>query len=470
VVEPAIRLDRESVGDPGTLRTGLAWRGGGILATADVEKSRDTRARLHAGLEFTPHPLFALRAGMDGRTLTAGAGIRWAGRGFDYVFENPELGPVHRLGVSFPFGRTVLESRQAAERAEGEMLQTRLAEAFQKQEHERVQALLARAETARALAHFDEAFEVLATVLTLEPDQPEALALDARCQRENAATLETSGEFTAAAAAYARMLTRFPADTAAVAAETRCRDQSDRRAARTQSLRRQFALAMDAFGGDDLAAARQGFAAVLRSAPADTDAAAMLRRTEVAIARRADNLLREARRSLAAGRLEEAGGLIEQVATLDRHADGLPQAAAALTQARGNATVRPADPATLAPAVGAGGSAVARPASGSRNAREVDDLNRRALTAMKEKRSDDALRYWELVWSADPGYPRVVDYLKREYLMRGLEAFAAGRLDDAVGYWEKALQVDPNDERARGYLARALKQRARTQEILGAAR
>jgi tetratricopeptide (TPR) repeat protein len=89
------------------------------------------------------------------------------------------------------------------------------------------------------------------------------------------------------------------------------------------------------------------------------------------------------------------------------------------------------------------------------------------MDAMKEHRSDEALRYWELVWSADPSYQRVGEYLKREYLMRGMESFAAGRLDEAVGFWEHALQVDPTDERALGYLARAQKQLARTREILG---
>ena len=98
---------------------------------------------------------------------------------------------------------------------------------------------------------------------------------------------------------------------------------------------------------------------------------------------------------------------------------------------------------------------------------ELDVLYRRGLDAMHEQKSDEALRYWEMVWSEAHDFQQVADHLKREYLTRGMEAFAAGRLQDAVSFWEKAIQVDPKDQRARGYLDRAQKQLERTRAILG---
>jgi tetratricopeptide (TPR) repeat protein len=100
-------------------------------------------------------------------------------------------------------------------------------------------------------------------------------------------------------------------------------------------------------------------------------------------------------------------------------------------------------------------------------AKELDLLYRRGLSAMQERRSDEALRLWEVVWAADPRYGRVAEYLKRECLTRGMEAFAAGRLDEAAGFWRRALRVDPNDQRAIAYLQRAQQQLSRTREILG---
>ena len=82
---------------------------------------------------------------------------------------------------------------------------------------------------------------------------------------------------------------------------------------------------------------------------------------------------------------------------------------------------------------------------------------------MAAHQPDDAMRYWEFVWSMSPGYEHVADYLKREYLLRGMELFSAGKLDDAAEMWRKALKVDPNDARANAYLARVteLKNRSR---------
>jgi Flp pilus assembly protein TadD len=64
----------------------------------------------------------------------------------------------------------------------------------------------------------------------------------------------------------------------------------------------------------------------------------------------------------------------------------------------------------------------------------------------------------------------VAEYLKREYLTRGMEHFAAGRVEEAMSHWQKALAIDPADERARGYMARAQTQVARMRELTGGPR
>ncbi len=92
---------------------------------------------------------------------------------------------------------------------------------------------------------------------------------------------------------------------------------------------------------------------------------------------------------------------------------------------------------------------------------------KRGVEALEAGRSDEALRYWELVWSIRPGYQRVDQFLKREYLTRGMEHFAAGRLFEAVTMWERALQVDPKDPRTLAYLARAHEQLERARAIGG---
>ena len=463
LIEPSIRLDEASVPDPSVVRTGLAYRSRWSQTAIELEHPRGVGTRLRFGTEFTPHAMLSLRGGWNGRGSVFGAGVRWQSLALDYAFEDAGVGTIHRIGVTLATGHTVAESRAAALRTDEERIQARLTEAFDQIQRERVDSLLARAEAARAAERYDDALDVLGAVATLAPGEPRALDLERRCLRESAARLERSGDFTAAALAYGRVLAKDPADSLALAARARCRAESDRRSARTSEIRDRFAQALDAFAANDLAAARSGFLAILAVQPADQEASAMLRRTEQAIARQTDVLVREARRAMDAGRLAEADQKLAQARALDPRAEGLSVATLALTQARQLAL---APPKTPPPAPDAAPHRPARPRP-TLSRRELDALYRRGLEAMEQHRPDDALRYWEIVWSADSTYARVGEYLKREYLMRGMNSFAAGRLEEAVALWEKVLAVDPDDARAKGYIARAEKQLARTRELLG---
>jgi tetratricopeptide (TPR) repeat protein len=474
-VEPSIRLDRESVPDPMSVRAGLAWHGpvgfGRALAEVDLDKARNVAPQVHAGLEYQLHAAAALRAGWSNGHLTAGTGLRWRDLALDYAFEDGTLASAHRVGVTFFFGSTVEQSRLAARRAEDEAIQRRLAEGFRQRQAEQVTALLRRAEEAMQAGRYDDALEALATVTTLEPAEPRAATLERACLLDKARELETAGEFARAAMTYERALAGAVKDSAAVAGAERCRLESDRRAQRSSQVRQRFAAAMDAFAAEDLAAARAGFAQVLKQDSTDAEALEMARRTEAAIRRRVTTLVGQAQRLIRAGLSAEAASLLDEAAALDANAPLLAQARAALTRAKQSAAA-PRAAAAPSPAGGSAGVAgttrTLAPANPHLDDGQVEDLYQRGLTSLKAQRTDDAVRYWELVWSARPGYRGVGEFLKREYLARGMESFASGRLEEASGLWEKVLQIDPGDVRARGYLVRAQKQLERSRDILSA--
>jgi tetratricopeptide (TPR) repeat protein len=169
----------------------------------------------------------------------------------------------------------------------------------------------------------------------------------------------------------------------------------------------------------------------------------------------------EADRLLQDGHAAEAAPLLEQAASLDDRAPGLAAARAALARARQEGGRTTPSSATIAP------SARSPAAAPGLDDREAERLYREGQAALAQGRTDDAVRYFELVWSSRPNYRQVRECLKREYLTRGMGAFAAGQLQEAVTQWERALAVDPQDEHAQGYLARARKQIARGREILG---
>ena len=422
--QPSLRLDRESVPDPTTFQSGIAVRrllagNASLLATLDVEQPRSLDPRVHAGAEVRFGPMLAMRAGLDRGRLTAGTALEWQGLAFEYGWEDRDFGSRQHVGLTRAFGPTVDQSRLAAREKTERDVQGRLDAAYADRNTQQIADLLARAEAARDGGRFDEALDLLTTIATLDSGNVAARALESRTQREKGAQLETAGDLTGAILAYGRAHQIDPSDEAAAAAEARLTAESEKRTARSAERRRRYDEAFAQFLAGKFAQARDGFAAVLEAEPSDTDARAMLARTEQALAR---------------ARVAE----------------------------------RPAPPATpvQAPRTREPAPAASESAPLSREQqRLVADLYRRGVAAMEARRPAEAVRYWEAVWAIRPGYERVDEYLLREYLVRGLEAYAAGRLDEATATWEKAVRVAPDDARARAYLARAREQIRHAREL-----
>jgi tetratricopeptide (TPR) repeat protein len=463
VIEPTIRLDQESVPDPASLRMGLAVEpplgSVGVLASLDVEKTRGVSPRLHLGLELEPHPLLALRAGLDQGALTAGTSVRFRDAELVYAFEDAAVGPTHRAGLTWRFGASTDEARAKNDHESEERFAARLAESERRRDAERLENLLAQAEAARARADLDEAAALTATARALDPNDPRGSALEARILGDKGRALEVAGDPAGAAVAYTQALALARQDTALAAARDRSRAASDAKAVRSAEVRRQFTAALDAFAADQLVTARTGFAAILAVNPADAEARTMLSRVERAISIRTQDLMRRADVLARAGLLDDAAATLGHARDLDPRAPGLASAEAELERRRAASHV-PAPAPTPRP------SPTPAPLTPQQE-RELAGLYRRGVAAFEGGRSDEALRYWELVWSIRPGYQRVDEYLEREYLTRGLDHFAAGRLEEAVAMWERALQVDPKDPRALAYLARAREQLERARAIGG---
>jgi tetratricopeptide (TPR) repeat protein len=472
-VEPKIRLEDDNVPDPTGVRLGAAmhipfFSDRNLLASVDVEKTRDMNARYHLGLELVAHPLLAIRLGVNDGMLASGAGVNWHGVSIDYTYEDAPLGGVHSVGASFNFGRTVEQSRTAAMHAREAEMQARLAEAFEKRQGERVVDLLQRAATAQRAGNYNEALRLIAVARTLDPDNIDAHLGEAVCLRKLAQRQEEEGDYASAAITYSRVLSLTPNDADASTGYDRCRLASDRQAARSQELRARFASALDAFGTGDLAAAREGFSSILRDAPGDEEAAAMLQRTEDAIGHRVDAAVGDASRLIDWGVLDEAEAALAEARGLRPDDPGVRAASERLTAALAQRDAAARNRRQAAGAAAATDSSVAAAVGlTDEQRRQAEQMYERGVAAMNADRKQEAIKYFELVWSIDPEHGGAVAYLKREYLMQGMEFFADGRLNEAVAVWEEALRVDPDDERVHGYLTRAREQMARTRQILG---
>lgn len=473
LVSPTIRLDESEVSDPTEFRIGAAWEhplGGGrsVRVATDLVAAQRTDVAPRAGAEVVPHPMVALRGGWNGESVTAGAGVRWRTNSFDYAFEDNPIEVVHRFGVTLAFGPSVGERRAADRLAEEAAIRERLDRLFVEREEERLAELLDRGRTLLAEGRSDEAADAAAGARALRPDDARAVRLEAECLAAQAAAREGRGELADAMILYARAVALAPDDAGLVAAATRCREASDLREERDARVRALHGEALDAFAAGDYRRSRDRLHTLLEVSPDDADGRTLLVRAEAAIALRVGDLVQQARDASAEGRYDDAEARLDAARSLDPGAAAVATAAERLRRAVRDAEARAR--ATRDGERDAPSPAPAPPAVSRKKQREIADLYLRGVEAAEAGQAEDAIRYWELVWSADPAYEQVAAFLKREYLLRGLDAFSRGRLDDAIDLWERARTVDPTDERTLGYLARAREQSDRSRQILGGSR
>ena len=471
LVEPSLRLDQESVSDPMATRLGMAYRhpfgspDRVLTAAVDVESSRQRDLNVFAGLEFRVMPALSLRAGMREGSPTLGTQLQWRDIALDYVFENTALEAVHRFGISVSFGGTIDDARQKAEQREEERLESRLGSAFAQRQRKQTEQLIRNAETAFAGRRYDEALELLSVAAVVSPDDTTTRPLRMRCLLAKANDEEGRASFAEAAVTYGQAVTLDPENVDAVQGSERCRAESKRLAARSESIQAQFSKGLDAFTTGDLLLARSIFKNIQASQPSDGEAAKMLDRTEAAIDHRVEELQTQARGFIRAGLYSDAEVALAEAARLDPDSRAVEATRATLATARSEARRVPSTPATA----GAEPAPSAAPVRLTPRQREdMEKFYQNGVNALKDGRTADAIRYWDWVYSLDPNYRNVKEYLKREHHLLGIQAFSEGRLVEAVGFWETALKIDPEDAKTRAYLDRARQQLERSRAVTGA--
>ena len=406
VVQPSIRLDQESVHDPSVIRTGFSYQHPSIAGRP---------ALFTLDLEKSRAVTTKVHAGLEVRVhpllgirtgINGGrlaAGMAVAWR--DFV-------------VDYAFGDGDLSSvhRVGISRSLGRTLA---------QQREAA----SRAQEADIQAKLDEAFQIRQT------QQLEDLLARAKAA-------QADSDFDKALEVLATIAILYPGQLEARALEALCHREKGRQ--------------LEAHG--DYASAAAAFGRAVAIAPDDTAAVAGQVRARIA----GDRLA-------ARGVILRSQALTDSDTTAANSSDTSPTVAGAHAIGKTSSRKTAGGPERRVEVEShrAAAPVPEKPRLSPERQREVEKLYTAGLAAMSERRVDDALRYWELAWSMDPGYKRLAEYLKREYLIRGMEFFASGKLDDAMSYWQKALQMDPTDTRAASYIARARTQQARTRELTG---
>ncbi len=486
LIEPNIRLDEEGVKDPTGLRFGLGYESKisknlHLVLSSDIEKTRDMDTRIHAGGEINLFDLLSLRAGSNASTMTAGLGVRVKNMALDYAFEDNPIETVHRFGLGIALGKSTAEKEQESLAAQEAELQKILIGAFLKENENRIHTIIGQAERAMDDHDFETALNKIETAKVLDPNFSSLLDLEGEIYFGQGMDWEKQNNLASAAIAYQRCLVCTPGNTQAKNHLDDVKAQSNRIAARSDDLRNQFEVSLVAYAQGEFIKAKNGFTRILEINPGDQEAAALLKSTLQTLELRAESLIEQARALALSGDFGKARGLLEQVNTLSPGHAKLAKATAfvnnqeALLAAKKNAARKAArkvaeKSAEKSTPVAAMPVLVSVPSYNSLSAkekREITELYSRGMESVESNNHDDAIRYWELVWSKAPDFQQVAENLKQEYLDKGMDAFAEGRLDQSIEIWEKARSVAPDDVKIQGYLARAYNHNSRIQEIKG---
>jgi tetratricopeptide (TPR) repeat protein len=464
-LEPAQRLDQESVPDPRLVRWGCAWRRDlspflGLTVALGLEQTTGRSTHFDVGSELEVGRAMALRGGIQGSRLTGGTSVRWSGLSVDYAYEQRDLGMVQHVGISKSIGRTVSESQTATRQAQERALAERLDQAYAQRLTDQVAGLISQAEEAQAAGRLAEALDAVAAARALAPKDARAARLEASLLSADGERLLHAGDAAGAELSFGRALEAWPSDSLATNGRARAQAELKARANRSQHVR-ELDQGYRLFASGDLVAARVTFRKLHDITPADTAVTAMLRRVERLIGDRVTASLSRARHDIEAGRFDEAERDIDAAHALEANEADLLALRSALAFERRRTRDAQANVglAVRAPVSPQGPTPAQR--------READRHYRQGLQLATAGQTDPALRLWELALSLDPGHTAARQALGREYLLRGMSAFGRGRFSEAETYWARVVELDPTDVGGRPARGRARTPLERTRELTG---
>lgn len=470
VLEPRLTLRSDEETLPSLVRSGLAYSlplRGSLMERIQLllafEQGKWSGGRTKFGAEIVlPHGL-DLRMGAGPDEWASGMGIDLPGGTLDYAFGSRELGSAHRLELTFAFGSSLEMLRVGREREEEENLTRRTQERIERNEQAQIRAHVREGKVHMERGAYADAEAWFDRALLWDPENEEALALmdeakvlrhlaDGERLREENNLLDAIAEFSAALAVA-------PDNEAAVRLHTEATDLLHRNTARDAEVSAHLTEGIEYLALSDFPEARNAFEEALQIEPENADVQRYLARTDSLIELRVATLVEEGRWSAGRGDARTAISRYRDAVALRPGRSDLRSEIARLSVPAGER--KETDPVEAPPV------REARREVTPEERREVERMYRAGVEEFKQRRSREAIRYFEFVYGLLPDYENVGSYLRQAYLFTGMEKYTSGQLAEAITVWEQILTIDPTDEKALTYLRRARIAMEKAKELSG---
>jgi tetratricopeptide (TPR) repeat protein len=460
VLRPEIKLADAAVSYPFELSTGLGLtlhpESSGrhaVMLSADAVKTENNQPLLAGGVEYDFSGLLQIRGGWRDGNAALGAGIKYAGIGFDYALVERDLGSLHLFTLTTSFGAPISERRRLRAEQRERSFNEAMAGQLNERNRELVDKMVVQGgqqiqenQLTSAVESFDRALFV-ARGAGIDTTAICRLLLDARTRLDgqtrtaqlhqyldSAQTRLNSGDYLGGQY-YARLAQGLDS-TSVPAGDLIARSE---KAIEQEGQREQFIQTQLGAVDSLLAYGRLGEAQVMvrtldEIAPNNPLVTLAVKKV------RFDSWRDRANKAFDQGNYPAALSSIDSALTL------FPGHQSCLDfRARCQQAVRP----VATPTVASGAAPLSRELQ-----KEVEAAYRLAQAAFTQGDLQGAIAGWETVERLAPGYQSVREYLVNSYKFLGVELYGQNRLPEALDIWRKAATLAPQNVEIAAYVKR----------------
>jgi tetratricopeptide (TPR) repeat protein len=452
ILEPAVRLVEQQVGDPRAMRAGVSfWRpvsrslNDRLTVSVDVDKARLSDTRFHAGAEYRLRNTFAMRAGWDAGIPTFGCGFMLPFLQFDYAYRSTELGGNHLFSLSCRFGASRSERAELARARREQEIHRELDIQINDYEDAFVAKALENGQTSLKEKNYEAARDHFGRVLLWSPANETAkmgmLVANSSILMLTGDSLMAQGNLAEALLSY-REASRELQSPQASERIKRCEQQIRRAADNERTKHDMLARAVELYTDRQWADAAAGFEEVLALDPRNELASGYLSKARDRIRESYERTLAEADRLGADGRYGAALQLLKT------ELEKTPR------DARIEAKIRTVE-ALRTEAAARKNRAAAAPAARALGPDELAQIRAsydRGVESFKRGDFAGAIEEWEGVRREYSEFEEVAGYLVKAYQYLGMEYYARHEYEKALETWNKILVVDPDNEKALRYI------------------
>lgn len=517
ILEPTLKLKQDTTKYPINLKAGISYHPNNFIISIDMDKSRLTDVKLHAGAEYSLYKTLSLRLGLDEENPTYGLGIRYKDFKFDYAYASHNLKDTHRFSVNLCLGQTIDQMRQEIMKREEEEINKRLEEELAKREQLQIQLALTKGKEFFKNKQYKEAILQFERVIAWVPEHKEAEQYLTQAKQEyQKVNIEEQKKqhlekgkkyynvqkYLDAVLEFKQVLALDPTNVEALKLLSTTTEyvKSDKK----DKLNQYFNQGVEAYTNSKLEEAIASWKQVLEIDPTHTETLDYLKKT---IAKLEENYISSGNKYLKKKMWKEAiiefekalllcpenkgvKELIEEAKLQIEHrqritktnesralvyldegielyeageyAEAIEKLSAAI-----NLNKNLSDAQIYLKKSNAKLSELKKKEIPPQLVEQITVAYDKGLNYFHQQKISQAVKQLEFVYKYDHSYRQVKFYLIKGYLITGMEDYTAGRLKESIDTWQKILKIDAQNQKAISYINRTKIELAKIEEITG---